>query len=66
MNSKLNIKYRLQQQFRHYQTRQQLRNLPVYLYKDISVSHQEIADEIAKSSLISLLIITLRRLVKGK
>lgn len=48
-----------------YQTRQHLSHLPEHLYEDIKISHQDIAAEISKNSVISIMLRSAKRLLRG-
>lgn len=61
----MKIKNRVSRLINQYQTRQQLRNLPEHLFKDIGQSNQKIKQECDKNGFITLLLQSLRYLIKG-
>lgn len=56
----MNISNRVSRLSNRYQTRQQLRCLPEHLLKDIGKTRQEIAKELNKNTLLSLISLYLR------
>jgi len=61
----MNIKNSIKRLLRNYQTRQQLRNFPIHLCRDIGKTPENIAAELNKTQLFSMVSQAIRQLLKG-
>ncbi|WP_413699141.1 hypothetical protein ACLKMH_16620 [Psychromonas sp. KJ10-10] len=56
---------RLRHLHRQYQTRQQLKKLPIYLFQDIALTEVMIRKQTHKNKIFPFLVFALRYLIKG-
>lgn len=61
----MSIKNKVSELLKQYQTRQQLRRLPIHLFKDIGKTQENVSNELNKNDFYKTIVSSLRSLIKG-